>query len=34
MAAAVECEHDGNNPVTPDAVRLKIDQVEKLITYG
>jgi rfaE bifunctional protein kinase chain/domain len=34
MAAAVECEHDGNNPVTPDAVRSKIDQVEKLIRYG
>jgi rfaE bifunctional protein kinase chain/domain len=34
MAAAVECEHDGNNPVTPDAVRAKIDHVEKLIRYG
>jgi len=34
MAAAVECEHDGNNPVTPEAVGRKIDQVEKLIRYG
>ena len=34
MAAAIECEHDGNLPVTPDAVRAKIDMVEKLIRYG
>jgi rfaE bifunctional protein kinase chain/domain len=34
MAAAVECEHDGNWPVTPELVRAKIDSVEKLVHYG
>lgn len=34
MAAAVECEHDGNWPVTPELVREKIDAVEKLVHYG
>jgi len=29
MAAGIECEHDGNAPVTPDLVRKKIDAVEK-----
>jgi len=29
MAAAIECEHDGNVPVTPDLVLKKIDAVEK-----
>jgi rfaE bifunctional protein kinase chain/domain len=29
MAAGVECEHDGNVPVTPDQVLKKIDRVEK-----
>ena len=29
MAAAIECEHDGNWPVTPDQVIRKIDAVEK-----
>jgi rfaE bifunctional protein kinase chain/domain len=29
MAAAIECEHDGNIPVTPDDVLKKLDQVEK-----
>ncbi|MFI4987217.1 MAG: PfkB family carbohydrate kinase [Alphaproteobacteria bacterium] len=29
MAAAVECEHDGNVPVTSDDVRRKLDGVEK-----
>jgi hypothetical protein len=29
MAAACECEVDGNSPVTPDDVRRKIDVTEK-----
>jgi rfaE bifunctional protein kinase chain/domain len=29
MAAAIECEHDGNVPVTPDLVLKKIEAVEK-----
>ena len=29
MAAGIECEHDGNVPVTPDQVLKKIDAVEK-----
>ena len=29
MAAAVECEHEGNVPVTPNDLRAKIDGVEK-----
>ena len=29
MAAACECEVDGNSPVTPDDVRRKIDNAEK-----
>ena len=29
MAAGIECEHDGNVPVTPDQVLQKIDAVEK-----
>jgi len=29
LAAAVACEHDGNNPVTPDAVTKKLDALEK-----
>ena len=33
FAAAVECEFDGNIPVTPEAVRKKIDRVEKRATY-
>ncbi len=34
IAAGVECEHDGNVPVTPDMVLKKIDTVEKLASYG
>jgi len=34
MAAAVECECDGNIPVTVDDVRRKIDDIEKLAKYG
>jgi sugar/nucleoside kinase (ribokinase family) len=33
MAAAVECEHEGNVPVTPDAVRAKIDVFEAKARY-
>ena len=29
MAAGIECEHDGNFPVTPDLVMKKIDAIEK-----
>jgi rfaE bifunctional protein kinase chain/domain len=33
MAAGIECEHDGNVPVTPDQVLKKIDAVEKQARY-
>lgn len=33
MAAAVECEHEGNVPVRPDAVRAKIDVFEAKARY-
>jgi cytidyltransferase-like protein len=33
MAAAVACEHDGNSPVTPDAVAKKLGEVEKRVHY-
>jgi len=33
IAAGVECEHDGNVPVTPDMVLKKIAAVEKLAHY-
>jgi rfaE bifunctional protein kinase chain/domain len=33
MAAGIECEHDGNVPVTPDQVVKKIDAVEKHVRY-
>jgi bifunctional ADP-heptose synthase (sugar kinase/adenylyltransferase) len=33
MAAGIECEHDGNVPVTPDQVLRKIDAVEKLAHF-
>ena len=33
MAAACECEHDGNTVITPDDVRRKIDTVERQATY-
>jgi sugar/nucleoside kinase (ribokinase family) len=29
MAAGIECEHDGNWPVTPDLLLKKIEAVEK-----
>ena len=34
IAAGVECEHDGNVPVTPDMVLKKIAALEKLAHYG
>jgi rfaE bifunctional protein kinase chain/domain len=33
MAAGVECEHDGNYPVSPEAVRKKIRRVETHTLY-
>jgi rfaE bifunctional protein kinase chain/domain len=33
IAAAVECEHDGNIPVTPDHVRSKIEILERQANY-
>ncbi|WP_372522809.1 PfkB family carbohydrate kinase [Sulfuricaulis sp.] len=34
MAAACECEHDGNIPITPDDVRRKIDVAERQVNYN
>ena len=34
IAAAVECEVDGNMPVTPDNVHIKIDALEKRANYN
>jgi sugar/nucleoside kinase (ribokinase family) len=34
MAAGVECEHEGNWPVTPESVLSKIDAIEKQVKYG
>jgi len=33
MAAACECEQDGNIPVSPEDVKTKIDAAERLATY-
>lgn len=33
LAAAVECEHEGNIPVSPDDVNAKIDQFEGKVHY-
>jgi rfaE bifunctional protein kinase chain/domain len=33
MAAGIECEHDGNYPVTPELVLKKIDWVERQVNY-
>jgi len=33
MAAGIECEHDGNQPVTPDQVLKKINSVEKQANF-
>lgn len=34
MAAGIECEQEGNIPVTPEMVLNKIDAVEKVAHYG
>ena len=34
MAAGIECEQEGNVPVTPEMVLYKIDAVEKIARYG
>ena len=34
IAAACECEYDGNIPVTPEDVLRKIDSVERQAHYG
>lgn len=34
MAAAVACEHDGNNPVAPEDVLKKLNTVEKQVLYA
>ena len=33
MAAGVECEHEGNWPVTPELLLKKIDAIEKQVNY-
>jgi rfaE bifunctional protein kinase chain/domain len=33
IAAGIECEHDGNVPVTPEQVLKKVDAVEKYVRY-
>lgn len=33
VAAAVECEHDGNIPVEPSAVRKKLEAIERRANY-
>lgn len=33
LAAACECEHDGNHPITPEHLQKKIDDVEKAIYF-
>jgi rfaE bifunctional protein kinase chain/domain len=33
VAAGVECEHEGNWPVTPESVISKIDAIEKQVKY-
>jgi rfaE bifunctional protein kinase chain/domain len=34
MAAACECEKDGNIPITPEAMHQKIDLVQKHVNFG
>ena len=34
LAAACECEYDGNVPITPDDVRRKIDSIERQANYA
>jgi rfaE bifunctional protein kinase chain/domain len=33
MAAAIECEHEGNSPVTPELVLKKINTIERMVKY-
>lgn len=33
LAAAVACEHEGNNPVAPDAVLKKLEAIEQAMQY-
>ncbi len=33
VAAGLECEHDGNIPITPDAVRSRLNRIQQLIDY-
>ena len=34
IAAACECEYDGNLPITPERVMAKIDTVERQVHYS
>jgi len=34
LAAGIECEHDGNWPVTPNLLLKKIDDIEKKASYA
>ena len=34
IAAACSCEHEGNNPVSPEEVHKRIDAVEKQVRYA
>lgn len=34
IAAACECEYDGNIPITPQAMHAKLDMVEKRVNFG
>lgn len=34
MAAAVACEHEGNNPVSPKKVHEKLNEVERYLKYS
>jgi len=33
IAAACECEIDGNKPITPSKVRTKINEIERMCNY-
>ena len=33
IAAACECEIDGNKPITPSKVKTKINEIEKMFNY-
>ena len=34
IAGAIACEHDGNNPVSPEDVIAKLESVEKVVTFS